>query len=244
MLHVKRLNGASIPRTGAGSSGRSDHSSGDSDAADGLGDHELAGCGRLDEPGEEVDEGPEVVAFAWRRRVRSPPRPGPAAGRRRLPPPRRPRGRSDMPHPPTAPQKKTSSPIILITRPPARTALDQAADSKRVRARLCSRRPRDCDQAVEPTRSTKPSATISVGPSDPRCRRPRGCWTRPGPLGPALRPFERVHDHAGPRRRERRGMPASAASDDAGPGQFVGTLSHADPGRTRPRRARPPTRRR
>ena len=156
---------------------------------------------------------------------RCPPRPGPAGGRGRLPPPRTPRDRSGRRRPPSAPTKKTSSPIILTTRPPARTALDQAADSKRVRARLCSRRLRDCAQAVEPTRSTKPSATTSVEPSTPARRRPPD----PTTAAPAwARRWARSKASSTMRARTS-GTPVNARRrrlGDASTGELVGSLAH------------------
>ena len=118
----------------------------------------------FDEPGQEVDQRPVVVAFAG---VAGPmptaPRAGgrtssSAAARQTSTPMRQAASASGA-------AKKTSSPIVLTTRPPARTALVQAADSNRVRARFWSRRLIVCAQAVDPTRSTNPSATTSLGAS-------------------------------------------------------------------------------
>ena len=88
--------------------------------------------------------------------------------------------------------KNTASPIVLTTRPPVWTALDQAADSNLVSARLCSRKPIVWAHRVEPTRSTKPSATTSTGPSTLGVV--RGVGPAADGLGSALRPSEVVHD--------------------------------------------------
>ena len=190
-------------------------------------------------------------------------RAGSRAGRRRSPPGERPgqyrppRGQDRASSSATARQisrpmrqaastvgaaKNTSSPMVLTTRPPPSTAAVQAADSKRARARLWSRSGIDWPQAVDPTRSTKPRATTSVGPSSvPAAGGLEACQDRAASARRSARSkafSTRTREDVGHRREGGRG-----GLGQLRPRQLVGTLAVPCRVRARPGRGRWPPRR-
>ncbi len=130
--------------------------------AHGLGDDD--GC-RARPPSRRGPRGSRAGRSSRRRaprRCRSRRHRAPQGGRRRR---RRPGTASNAMRGASAPdgaRNMASSPMSFTTRPPCAEAMSHAADSNPASARACAFNVRPPAHAVEPTRSTKPSPTVTA----------------------------------------------------------------------------------